>query len=90
MALLSHSFIARPYIKTAAHAANLSSRNVYVVHLCGDTPDQPQRLFTYEAFLRGTFLPSLRAFERPMAIACSRLLTLPPLPPGPLFAVPRL
>jgi hypothetical protein len=25
-----------------------------------------------------------------MAIACFRLLTLPPLPPGPLFAVPRL
>src|ERR1700680_2479391 len=43
-----------------------------------------------DAFLRGTFLPSLRAFERPMAMACFRLFTLPPLPPGPLFAVPRL
>src|SRR5580704_2952372 len=45
---------------------------------------------SYDAFLRGTLLPFLRAFERPIAIACSRLLTLPPLPPRPLFAVPRL
>src|SRR6478672_7537611 len=41
-------------------------------------------------FFLGTFLPFLRALERPMAMACLRLLTLPPLPPGPLFAVPRL
>jgi|SRR6266853_3712213 hypothetical protein len=41
-------------------------------------------------FLGGTFFPFLRAFERPMAIACSRLLTGPPRPPGPLSAVPRL
>ena len=38
----------------------------------------------------GTFFPLLRAFERPMAIACLRLLTFPPLPPRPLFAVPFL
>ena len=38
----------------------------------------------------GTFLPCLRAFDKPMAIACLRLLTLPPLPPLPLCAVPRL
>ena len=43
-----------------------------------------------QRFLRGTFLPFLRAFERPMAIACLRLFTLPPLPPRPLFAVPFL
>jgi hypothetical protein len=40
-------------------------------------------------FLLGTFAPFLRASERPMAIACSRLLTLPPLPPRPDFKVPR-
>ena len=36
----------------------------------------------------GTFAPFLRASERPIAIACLRLLTLPPLPPLPelLFA----
>ena len=34
----------------------------------------------------GTFFP----FERPMAITCLRLLTFPPLPPRPLFAVPFL
>src|SRR5262249_37073392 len=38
----------------------------------------------------GTFLPSLRASDRPMAIACLRLFTLPPLPPFPLFSVPLL
>src|SRR6478736_2759553 len=32
-------------------------------------------------FFLGTFLPFLRALERPMAMACWRLLTLPPLPP---------
>jgi hypothetical protein len=36
----------------------------------------------------GTFLPFLRAFDRPMAIACLRLFTLPARPP--LRAVPRL
>jgi hypothetical protein len=30
----------------------------------------------------------LRASERPIAIACLRLFTLPPLPPGPDFKVP--
>jgi hypothetical protein len=38
----------------------------------------------------GTFLPSLRASERPMAIACLRLLTFPPRPPFPLLNFPRL
>ncbi len=36
----------------------------------------------------GTFLPFLRASDSPMAIACLRLLTLPPLPPRPLLSVP--
>src|ERR1700680_3207756 len=38
----------------------------------------------------GTRLPSRRASERPIAIACLRLLTFPPLPPLPLLSVPRL
>src|ERR1700740_3304167 len=37
----------------------------------------------------GTLAPFLRASESPMAIACLRLLTLPPLPPRPDFRVPR-
>src|SRR6185436_16836077 len=41
-------------------------------------------------FFRGTFAPFLRASDRPMAIACFRLFTFPPLPPGPLFSVPFL
>src|SRR6266852_2057089 len=43
---------------------------------------------TQAAFLRGTFTPFLRASERPIAIACSRLFTLPPLPPLPERSVP--
>jgi len=32
----------------------------------------------------------LRAFDRPMAMACLRFLTLPALPPWPFRALPRL
>src|SRR6185437_3302122 len=40
-------------------------------------------------FLRlGTFFPFLRASDRPMAIACLRLLTVPPRPPLPRFSLP--
>src|SRR5262249_3288248 len=42
------------------------------------------------ALFFGTFLPFLRAFDRPMAMACLRLFTLPARPPLPLPAVPRL
>src|SRR5258706_10584211 len=38
--------------------------------------------------LRGTFAPFLRASESPIAIACFRLVTLPPLPLLPLLSVP--
>jgi hypothetical protein len=41
-------------------------------------------------FFFGTRLPSLRASDNAIAIACLRLFTLPALPPGPLLAVPRL
>jgi hypothetical protein len=40
--------------------------------------------------LRGTFAPFLRASDSPIAIACLRLLTLPPFPPRPDFSVPFL
>ena len=46
-------------------------------------------LVRFDAFF-GTFLPFLRAFDSPIAIACLRLLTRPPRPPRPLFAVPFL
>jgi hypothetical protein len=42
----------------------------------------------HAAFLPGTFAPFFRASERPMAIACLRLLTVPPLPPLPDFKLP--
>jgi hypothetical protein len=38
----------------------------------------------------GTFAPFSRASERPMAIACSRLRTVPPCPFLPRFSVPFL
>ena len=41
------------------------------------------------AFFLGTLAPFLRASERPIAIACFRLVTLPPLPPLPERSVPR-
>jgi hypothetical protein len=41
-------------------------------------------------FFSGTFLPFLRASERPMAMACFRLFTVPPFPPLPLLRVPFL
>src|ERR1700736_3820753 len=44
--------------------------------------------FFFAALFFGTFLPSFRASERPIAIACLRLVTFLPLPP--LFRVPRL
>jgi hypothetical protein len=39
-------------------------------------------------FFLGTLAPFSRASESPMAMACSRLFTLPPLPPGPERRVP--
>jgi hypothetical protein len=44
--------------------------------------------YFFLAFLRGTFPPARRACERPMAIACLRLVTF--LPERPLLKVPRL
>jgi hypothetical protein len=44
----------------------------------------------YLDFLRGTLAPFLRASERPIAMACLRLLTLPPLPLLPDLSVPCL
>src|SRR3954470_6112820 len=49
-----------------------------------------QRLLLRFVFFFGTFLPFLRASERPIAIACLRLLTLPPFPPLPRFKLPFL
>ena len=42
----------------------------------------------FDARLRGTFAPFARASESPIAMACLRLFTVPPLPPRPLLSVP--
>lgn len=46
----------------------------------------PAELFFEADFFFGTFAPSLRASDSPMAIACFRLVTFFPL--RPLFSVP--
>ena len=40
-------------------------------------------------FFLGTLAPFLRASDRPMAMACLRLVTTPPLPPFPERSLPR-
>jgi hypothetical protein len=45
-------------------------------------------LFRRPPFLGGTFAPFFRASDKPIAIACSRLFTLPPRPALPLRKVP--
>ena len=47
-----------------------------------------EELFLDERFC-GTLAPFFRASERPIAIACFRLFTVPPFPPRPDFSVPR-
>ena len=49
-------------------------------------PDYPE-LLRFDAFF-GTFFPSARASERPMAMACLRLVTF--FPDRPLLSVPAL
>ncbi len=41
-------------------------------------------------FFFGTLAPFFLASESPIAMACLRVFTRPPLPPFPLFNVPRL
>jgi len=52
--------------------------------------NQRDRNPIYAAFLRGTFAPFFLASESPIAMACLRLFTVPPLPPRPDFSVPYL
>src|SRR5215510_4419429 len=44
----------------------------------------------FRDFIRGTFAPFFLASDSPIAIACLRLVTLPPRPPLPLRRVPCL
>lgn len=44
--------------------------------------------FSYAAFFFGTLAPFFRASDSPIAIACLRLFTFPPLPPLPDLSVP--
>jgi hypothetical protein len=46
-------------------------------------------LVQLEFLRRGTLAPFFRASDSPIAIACFRLFTRPPLPPRPDRSVPR-
>ena len=56
-----------------------------ILHVARVLSPEPPRY----VFRRGTLAPFFLASESPMAMACFRLFTLPPFPPGPLFRVPR-
>jgi hypothetical protein len=57
--------------------------------LASGRPRQSWPLSGQLDFFRGTLAPFLRASERPIAMACLRLFTVPPLPPFPDLSVPR-
>ena len=67
----------------------MESRQAAFADLCSLISDllALKLLTTYLFGLAGTFAPFLRASERPMAIACFRLVTFLPL--RPLFNLPR-
>jgi hypothetical protein len=50
---------------------------------------RPPRFDPLDFRLDGTFAPFFLASDSPIAIACLRLFTFPPLPPLPLRSVPR-
>ena len=56
------------------------------VSLVPQQPNKHSKLYFFLDFLDGTLPPSLRASDRPMAIACLRLVTF--FPERPLFKVP--
>jgi hypothetical protein len=43
----------------------------------------------FQLFFLGTFAPFFRASDKPIAIACFRVFTTPPLPPFPERSLPR-
>ena len=55
--------------------------------LASFNPSYGRQIYLLLLRFAGTFFPFLRALDSPIAIACLRLFTLPPLP---LLAVPRL
>jgi hypothetical protein len=62
---------------------------IWIAHMRFGTRNRLCASARQAALFRGTLAPFLRASERPIAIACFRLVTLPPLPPLPERSVPR-
>src|SRR5882724_11480503 len=73
----------------ARRARQSSKVSGHVTSAIASTHQPSEAAYRRPRRLRGTFLPFLRASDSPIAIACLRLLTLPPLPPFPLLKVPR-
>jgi hypothetical protein len=52
----------------------------------GSAPETQRNIYFFLDFFRGTLPPARRASDKPIAIACCRLVTF--LPDRPLFNVP--
>src|SRR6266850_6262953 len=76
-------------VSWARRARQSSKVSGHVTSAIASTHQPSEAAYRRPRRLRGTFLPFLRASDSPIAIACLRLLTLPPLPPFPLLKVPR-
>jgi hypothetical protein len=77
-------------MEQTASPRDVGSGNFGRSRYCKDAvPDATALIRIQLDLFRGTLARLLRASERPMAIACFRLFTVPPLPPFPDFKVPR-
>ena len=73
---------------TPGGLGRLRTLNMHAPFVCRHSPKSRVAVGYAELFFRGTLAPFLRASESPIAIACFRLLTVPPLPPRPDLRVP--
>jgi hypothetical protein len=73
---------------TPGGLGRLRTLNMHSPFVCCHSPKSRVAVGYAELFFRGTYAPFLRASESPIAIACFRLFTVPPLPPWPDLSVP--
>ena len=77
------------HARVTVHGWHIRRCNSHSRNLCKPSDGRDSRLpfLSQPFFLAGTFAPFFRAFERPMAMACFRLVAFADLP---LFCVPSL
>src|SRR5882757_5408886 len=73
---------------TPGGLGRLRTLNMHSPFGCRHSPKKLGAVDYAELFFRGTLARFLRASESPIAIACFRLFTVPPLPPRPDLSVP--